>query len=113
MANDTNGSVVSLQRYPVKSMLGEELNAADVTQRGLLGDRAFGLVDAADGKVASAKNPRKWPGLFDFRAAFADAPRPGAPLPNVRITLPNGAVIDGEHDDRDRVLSEALGRPVR
>lgn len=39
------GSVVSLCRYPVKSMMGEELNAADVTQRGLLGDRAYALVD--------------------------------------------------------------------
>src|ERR1700730_11043127 len=34
------GSVVSLWRYPVKSMMGEELNAAEVTERGLLGDRA-------------------------------------------------------------------------
>src|SRR2546425_1468431 len=33
------GSVVSLWRYPVKSMMGEELNAAEITERGLLGDR--------------------------------------------------------------------------
>ena len=46
------GTVVALWRYPVKSMLGEELNAAEVTQRGLLGDRAFALVDPATGKVA-------------------------------------------------------------
>src|SRR6266849_5674211 len=55
------GSIVSLWRYPVKSMMGEELNAAEVTKRGLLGDRAYALVDSSDGKVASAKNPRKWP----------------------------------------------------
>jgi uncharacterized protein YcbX len=30
------GSVVSLWRYPVKSMMGEELNRSDVTERGLL-----------------------------------------------------------------------------
>ena len=41
------GSVVSLRRYPVKSMMGEELNAVDVTDRGLLGDRAYALLDAA------------------------------------------------------------------
>jgi len=40
------GSIVSLWRYPVKSMLGEELNAAEVTKRGLLGDRAYALVDS-------------------------------------------------------------------
>ena len=66
----TSGTVVSLWRYPVKSMMGEELNAAEITDRGLRGDRAYALVDGADGKVASAKNPRKWPQLFDFRAAF-------------------------------------------
>ena len=55
------GSIVSLWRYPVKSMMGEELNAAEVTKSGLLGDRAYALVDSSDGKVASAKNPRKWP----------------------------------------------------
>ena len=43
MANTSQselGSVVSLWRYPVKSMMGEEFNRADVTERGLLGDRA-------------------------------------------------------------------------
>ena len=29
----TDGAVVSLWRYPVKSMMGEELNASDVTVR--------------------------------------------------------------------------------
>jgi hypothetical protein len=47
-----------------KSILGEELNASEVTKRGVLGDRAYALVDSADGKVASAKNRRKWPGLL-------------------------------------------------
>ena len=51
------GSVVSIWRYPVKSMMGEDLNAVDVTERGLLGDRTYALVDTSDGKVASAKNP--------------------------------------------------------
>src|SRR6266542_2418501 len=90
------GSVVSLWRYPVKSMMGEELNASAVTERGLLGDRAYALVDGADGKVASAKNPRKWPQLFDFRASFIEAPRGGVKLPPVRITLPDGTIVTGE-----------------
>src|SRR5205814_4092911 len=66
------GAVASLWRYPVKSMMGEELNAAEVTERGLLGDRAYALVDSSDGKAATAKNPRKWPHLFDFRATFVE-----------------------------------------
>ena len=87
MPNATQGSVASLWRYPVKSMLGEELTATEVTERGLLGDRAYALVDSADGKAATAKNPRKWPTLFGFRAAFIEPPRPDASVPPVRITL--------------------------
>jgi uncharacterized protein len=104
--------VVSLCRYPVKSMMGEELNAADLTERGLLGDRAYALVDPSDGKVASAKNPRKWPTLFDFRAAFAHPPRPGEKLPPVWITLPDGSLVSSEQSDRDQLLSQVLGRQV-
>ena len=106
------GSVVSLWRYPVKSMMGEELNAAEVTERGLLGDRAYALIDAATGKVASAKNPRKWATLFDFRAAYVEPPRGGGKLPPVRITLPDGATVASGGEDVDRLLSAALGRDV-
>jgi uncharacterized protein YcbX len=112
MAQVALGSVVSLWRYPVKSMMGEELNAAEITEGGLLGDRAYALVDSADGKVASAKNPRKWPQLFDFRAAFADTPRPGATMPPIRITLPDGRVVSGGQGDLNQLLSRALGRDV-
>src|SRR5437867_7597463 len=66
------GAVASLWRYPVTSMMGEELTTVRVTGGGLLGDRAWGLIDGADGKVATAKNPRKWPNLFAFRAAFTN-----------------------------------------
>ncbi len=67
------GKVVSIWRYLVKSMLGEELNSSYVTDRGLLGDRVYALIDHQTGKVASAKNPGKWGRLFDFRAAFVDS----------------------------------------
>ena len=75
MANATQpeiGTVVSLWRYPVKSMMGEELPTAQVRDHGLLGDRVYALLDSADGKVASAKNPRKWPSLFACRATFIE-----------------------------------------
>jgi uncharacterized protein YcbX len=106
------GAVVALWRYPVKSMLGEELNAAELTDRGLVGDRAYALVDRETGKVASAKNPRKWGALFDCRAAFAAPPRPGAPPPPVRIELPDGRTVTSGEDDVDGALSALLGRPV-
>ncbi|MCL4192817.1 MAG: MOSC domain-containing protein [Thermoguttaceae bacterium] len=106
------GSVVALWRYPVKSMQGEELNAAAVSQRGVVGDRAYALLDAADGKVASAKNPRKWPSLFDFRAVLAEPPRDGGQPPPVRITLPDGTIVGSEQEDLNEILSDVLGRQV-
>jgi uncharacterized protein YcbX len=106
------GSVVSLWRHPVKSMMGEELNATDVTERGLLGDRAYALVDGSDGKIASAKNPRKWANLFDFRAALVEPPHRSATMPAVRITLPDGTVVTSQQSDLDEILSRALNRQV-
>ena len=64
------GTVVSLHRYPVKSMMGESLNATAVGPKGLLHDRAYALGDPATGKVVSAKNPAKWPSLFAFACAW-------------------------------------------
>ena len=111
-AQGVAGSVVSLWRYPVKSMMGEELNASDVTDRGLLGDRVYALVDPSNGKVASAKNPRKWAKLFDCRAAFVEPPRSGAKIPPIRITLPDGAIVTSEQRDLDQILTKVLGREV-
>jgi uncharacterized protein YcbX len=106
------GSVVALWRFPVKSMQGEELNASLVTERGLLGDRAFALVEPGGGRVASAKNPRKWPDLFSFRAAFAEQLRGRGPFPPVRITLPDGTELDDKTAERDQLLCATLGRKV-
>jgi uncharacterized protein len=109
------GTVVSVWRYPVKSMLGEELNSSYVTERGLVGDRTYALIDQETGKVASAKNPRKWGKLFDFRAAFIDTPQVVENMPLVRITFPDGTQIfsSDQADDINHALSKVLGREVR
>jgi len=106
------GSVSALWRYPVKSMMGEELNASEVTEVGLLGDRQFAVVDRATGKVGGAKNPRKWGNFFDFRAGYAQPPSIGRPVPPVRITLPDGTEVTSEQADLAQVLSRAFGREV-
>ncbi len=106
------GTVVSLWRYPVKSMRGEELPSAELTEYGFLGDRAYALIDGADGKVATAKNPGKWPTLFGFRAAFMEQPRRGAAHAAVRITLPDGSSLVSTTPECDQVLSTVLNRAV-
>jgi uncharacterized protein YcbX len=109
------GTVVSIWRYPVKSMLGEELNSSYVTERGLIGDRTSALIDQQTGTVASAKNPRKWGKLFDFRAAFIDAPQVVENIPPVRITFPDGTQIFSSDQDYiiTNTLSNVLSREVR
>ena len=73
-AQTDGGAVASLWRYPVKSMIGEELSTVRLSDYGLVGDRAWGLRDSTDGKIATAKNPRKWPNLFVYRAHYDPAP---------------------------------------
>lgn len=107
------GSITSLHRYPVKSMMGEELSAARVGARGLEGDRCYALADAETGKVASAKNPSKWPTLFQFHATFAAPINGNHSLPPVRITLPNGGIVISEDPEVESRLSASLARPVR
>jgi uncharacterized protein YcbX len=115
-----HGSVVGLWRYPVKSMRGEELDVAEITARGVLGDRAYALIDAETGRVVSAKNPRKWPNLFEFRSEVTEfraevtEPTPASgPIPPARITLPDGATAATDEPGVEERLSAWVGRPVR
>ncbi len=111
MTRSDVGTIAALWRFPVKSMMGEELNASVVTERGVLGDRALALVDRETGKVVSAKEPRKWPRMFEFRAAYLEPPG-GNGLPPVRITLPDGTIVTSDLPDLNEILSRELGREV-
>jgi len=106
------GSLASLHRYPVKSMMGEALNAAEITPRGLFGDRSYALCDTETGKVVSAKNPRKWPNLFSYHAAYTTPPAARSAVPPVRVTLPDGGFAVSSSPDFAPTLSATLGRAV-
>jgi uncharacterized protein YcbX len=93
-------------------MMGEALNAADVTERELFGDRSYALRDTETGKVVSAKNPRKWPNLFRYRAAYTSPPAAGSDVPPVRVMLPDGGFAVSSTPDFAPTLSATLGRPV-
>jgi uncharacterized protein len=111
MTNTTLSTVATLWRYPVKSMMGEELNGAEITANGLLGDRAYALVDVETGKVISAKNPKKWPNIFFFHAAFT-SPVAQDSLQPVWIKLPDGTTLRSDQADIDDKLSAFLGHKV-
>jgi uncharacterized protein len=103
------GTVAALRRYPVKSMLGEDVDAGDVTFTGLAGDRQLAVVSRATGKIASAKFPRLWRDLLTLSAASADdLAMDGA----VRITLPEGKIVWSSDAGADAALSDLLDQPV-
>ncbi len=89
--------VAGLWRYPVKSLGGEQLTSCQVGTHGLVGDRAFGLVDETTGTVLTA---RREPRLLFATAAWRDG--------DVVIAGPEGQPLDD-----DEAWSAWLGRPVR
>ncbi len=108
----TVGTVSILRRYAVKSMQGEELDEASLIEGGLVGDRAFALIDKETGKVASAKFPQKWRTLIQFSAGFTEPPTAGETLPPLALTRPDGAMMDASCDTLDAELSDIIGREV-
>jgi uncharacterized protein YcbX len=107
------GAIASLWRYPVKSMLGESLASVEVGAHGLVGDRAYALWDEETGRVASAKNPKKWAKLLEFQATYLETPQVDAPLPAVQMALPGGSTITSTSSDVETILSKNLGRSVQ
>lgn len=105
--------IEALFRYPVKSMRGEQVGTTVVGEKGLLGDRAYALVDQETGKVASAKNPRRWGVLFECSAAFVAEPVAGAEPPPVEITGPDGRTFRSDDPGANDELSRIVGRAVR
>jgi len=98
------GTVTVLRRYPVKSMLGEDLQESDVSRSGLARDRRLAVVSRRTGKVASAKYPRLWRDLLTLSAEALDE--------GARITLPGGTTMRSTDTGVDQALSALLAEPV-
>ncbi len=66
--------VVSIRRYPVKSMAGESLESVELDARGLIGDRGWAVRDA-DSRLASGKNTKRMvrrDAVFSYAARTLD-----------------------------------------
>jgi uncharacterized protein len=100
------GVVQSLRRYPIKSMMGETRVTVTVTTRGIAGDRAYALIDAATGNIASAKRPQLWRGLLGCTARTQDA------TGEVSVQLPGGSQHKAGDSVLDHLLSSLTGRGV-
>jgi MOSC domain-containing protein len=105
------GTIENLWRFPVKSMRGEELQEATITERGVLGDRAYALIDTDTGRVVSAKSAKLFPDILNCAAKFVEPPESGG-IPPVHISLPDGTVVRSDSTDANRVLSAYFKRNV-
>jgi len=94
-------TVRELWRFPVKSVGGERIAVATVTDVGILGDRGWGIYDVATETVLTA---RRTPELL-----FASAALTGA---GVTMTLPDGSQVESMDQTCDDALSDWLGRTV-
>jgi len=102
------GRVLSIHRYPVKSMGGESLERATLEARGLRGDRAWAVRDEVRGGIRGAK---KLPGLMECRARYVDEP-PAEGSGPAEIRLPDGTRFASDAADASRRVSDAIGHPV-
>ena len=102
--------VDAIWRYPVKSMAGQQVHAVAVTDRGVLGDRLYALVDKASNRTAVV---RKWAeALLSYYPQFVTEPEPGAAAPALRIAMPGGLTITSDAPDAEERLSAAFDRKL-
>lgn len=100
----------AIWRYPVKSMVGEQLSTASILEAGMVGDRGWAVRDEVRGGIRGAK---KIGGLMRFSARY-DSPVGGTEARGgaVTITLPGGATVNTSDADVNQVVSDALGHEV-
>lgn len=93
--------IEEIWRYPVKSMLGEQLEQAKVGPGGIRGDRRWAVVDKQSGVSLSAK---RYADLLACRAWTSDD--------GVMIGMPGGREYPAGSDEVAQALSDLLGRQV-
>jgi len=102
------GTVKEIWRYPVKSMAGERMNRANLSPRGIYGDRGWAIRDEKAGEI---RNARKLPALLHCRATYLREPN-ADDAPPAQITLPDGTTFRSDSAEASARLSELLGRSV-
>ena len=93
--------IAEIWRYPVKSMLGEQLDQANVGPGGIQGDRRWAVVDKESGVSLSAK---RYADLLRCQAWTSDG--------GVMIRIPDGSEYPVGSAEVAHALSDLLGRNV-
>lgn len=103
------GSVESVWRYPVKSMMGDRLSSLPIDELGVAGDRAWAVRDEVRGGIRGAK---KIGGLMRLQARYLEEPQPGESPAPVEVISSDGQRVRSDADDVDERLSALLDHPV-
>lgn len=106
--------VKEIWRYPVKSMGGESVPSAVLTESGLVGDRLWAVLDE-QGEIKSA---RQWPQLIGMAARYADQkPERGQlytdDVPDVVIESTADGNARSRTEEMNILLRAVLGKPAR
>ena len=100
--------VVSLWRYPVKSLGGERISRAEILGGiGIPGDRGWALRD----KIGEIRGAKQIPALLRCDARYLEEPQGGA-TPPVEITFPDGGRLASGDAGVSQRLSALAGKPL-
>jgi uncharacterized protein YcbX len=89
------GTLRSLRRYPVKSMMGEDLDRVFVSYAGLVGDRVYAFVDNGNKSSFPWMTGRQGHEMILYKTRFLNPPdseeeRPAAERFQVEVVTPEG-----------------------
>ena len=98
--------ISQLWRYPFKSMGGESISHAVMTQTGVLGDRRWAV--RHEGQTGNGK---RFPTLMTMQARYPTEPSTSE-IPAPLLTLAEGEVIAADHPDAAPRLSRQLGADI-
>lgn len=100
--------VDQIWQYPVKSMVGTTVPAADLAPTGLVGDRTWAVRDQVRGGIRGGK---VLGGLMQLSARYAAGD--GATGGAAAIALPDGSTVSTDDADVDARVSAAIDHEVR
>jgi uncharacterized protein YcbX len=107
------GTVLSLHRWPVKSMGGEEVAALEIDGSGAAGDRAHAVFDEFKG-APRRLTAREAPRLLAWHATYGDFDGPPHDMPAAEVRAPDGRTFRWDEETELRAaLEEDLGRAVQ
>ncbi|MFM8856648.1 MAG: MOSC domain-containing protein [Actinomycetota bacterium] len=95
--------VAQLWKYPVKSMVGLQVESCSIDLQGIKGDRLWAVRDLDNGGIRGAK---KFGELMQLAARFVDDL-------NVEICSPDGRAVRSDDPNVHQFVSSFVGVPVR